>query len=182
MIRRPPRSTLSSSSAASDVYKRQGTTRTTTTSNSNGRKSSASAFNSKDKENEFFNSSPTSLVSIRGMIDGDSKAVNMDKLRSMLGRYGSFPDRYRPLIWRFLLQLPEKRICEPQFGRLVGRGPHPAVKTLMKPYPLPETKLRTLMYNSLSALAWHSPVFSAVHFIPNMLFPFVKLYLSLIHI
>src|SRR5665648_774950 len=35
MIRRPPRSTLSSSSAASDVYKRQASTKHTTT-NANG--------------------------------------------------------------------------------------------------------------------------------------------------
>lgn len=135
-------------------------------------------FSGNDKENNFFNGSVSNAVSLRGMIDGDSKVVNMDKLRGMLVRYGSFPDRYRPLIWRFLLQLPEKRVCEPQFGRLVGRGPHPAVKTLMRPFPLPETKLRTLLFNALSALAWHSPVFSAVHFIPSMVFPFVKLYSS----
>eukprot|EP00658_Telonema_sp_P-2_P048123 TRINITY_DN36624_c0_g1_i2.p2 TRINITY_DN36624_c0_g1~~TRINITY_DN36624_c0_g1_i2.p2 ORF type:complete len:130 (-),score=38.51 TRINITY_DN36624_c0_g1_i2:5-394(-) len=114
MIRRPPRSTLSSSSAASDVYKRQGTTRTTTTSNSNGRKSSASAFNSKDKENEFFNSSPTSLVSIRGMIDGDSKAVNMDKLRSMLSLiHISEPTRLLSISYAvFCLKKKKKKIIE----------------------------------------------------------------------
>lgn len=116
------------------------------------------------------------VVSLRGFLDHDSRVVNMEKLRAMLLRYGTFPTRYRPLIWRFLLQLPEKRVTESQFANLTVRGPHPAVRSLMAPFPLPETKLRNTLFNTLSALAWHSPVFSAVHFIPNLVFPFVKLY------
>lgn len=35
------------------------------------------------------------------------KQVNLKKLRSFLEKHKEFPSQYRPLIWRFLLQLPE---------------------------------------------------------------------------
>lgn len=115
-------------------------------------------------------------VAIRGFLDHESRSVNMDKLRTMLMRYGMFPEKYRTLIWRFLLQLPEKRFLAPQYLALTERGPHPGVPTLLEPFPLPKNKIRALLEASLSALAWQSSVLSVVHFVPNIVFPFVQLY------
>ena len=180
----------------SDAYRAGGTSASSTTAaagrrgySSNGRGSSSSgAYGSRKKSNSSAAASSNktrkaqedeaAVISLRGFLDHDSRVANMDKLRALLLRYGSYPDRYRPLIWRFLLQLPEKRFTEAQFANLAAKGPHPAVRTLMAPFPLPETKLRNSLFNTLSALAWHSPVFSAVHFIPNIVFPFVKLFSS----
>jgi hypothetical protein len=35
------------------------------------------------------------------------KQVNLQKLKTFLATNGEYPTRYRPLIWRFLLKLPE---------------------------------------------------------------------------
>ena len=31
---------------------------------------------------------------------------NMPKLKRMLKQYGEFPEKYRPLTWKYLLKLP----------------------------------------------------------------------------
>lgn len=113
---------------------------------------------------------------MRALLDHDSRVINMDKIRSMLMRYGVFPDRYRPLIWRFLLQLPDKRLAAPHFAVLASKGPHPSTPILMKPFPLPDNRLRLVFQRAMSALAWHAPAFSVAHFMPNIVFPFVKVF------
>ena len=92
----------------------------------------------------------------------------------MLMRYGVYPEKYRTIIWRFLMQLPEKRILTPQYQALAEKGVHPATATLLEPFPLPRTKLRALFEDALAAVCWNSPVLSVVHFTPNILFPFVQ--------
>jgi hypothetical protein len=115
-------------------------------------------------------------ITVRSFLDHESRAVNMDKLRVMLMRYGMYPEKYRTLIWRFLLQLPEKRFLAPQYQALTEKGAHPGLETLMEPFPLPRNKQRATFEAALSALAWNSPVLSVVHFVPNLVFPFVQLY------
>lgn len=115
-------------------------------------------------------------ITVRSFLDHESRAVNMDKLRVMLMRYGMYPEKYRTLIWRFLLQLPEKRFLAPQYQALTEKGAHPGIETLMEPFPLPHNKQRATFEAALSALAWNSPVLSVVHFVPNLVYPFVQLY------
>ena len=115
-----------------------------------------------------------SSVTLRAFLDHDAKVLNLEKLRSMLMKFGSYPERYRPLIWRFLLQLPDKTKIAPHFNNLASKGLHPGVPALMKPYPLPDSKLRVSLERVLSCLAYHAPVFSVAHWLPSSVFPFVK--------
>lgn len=126
--------------------------------------------------NEAAGNQQSNNIAMRPLLDHDSRVINMDKLRVMLMRYGVYPEKYRTIIWRFLLQLPDKRALTPQYQALAEKGSHPATATLLEPFPLPRTKLRALLEDALAAVCWNSPVLSVVHFTPNLLFPFVQLY------
>ena len=79
MIRRPPRSTLSSSSAASDVYKRQGLDRSSTTT-----KAITAAQHSRASSPKGFNaaSQGKQLLSKKGVgVQNKSKETTFWKLR-----------------------------------------------------------------------------------------------------
>ena len=53
--------------------------------------------------------------------------LNRQELRQVLIGYGEFPARYRLLIWRHLLKIPEN---ESSFAALVDRGRHPSCDDL----------------------------------------------------
>jgi len=68
--------------------------------------------------------------------------LNGDKLRSLLNNFGAFPDKYRPLIWKFLSRVPENALA---YTSLIDRGAHSAYLDLEERYPLKvETVLRRL--------------------------------------
>ena len=138
--------------------------------------SKSSAYKGSASNKDDLQADSPSNVSLRVFLDHESRVVNMDKLRVMLLRYGVFPEKYRSLIWRFLLQLPEKKFLAPQFANLCDKGRHPGTTTLMKPFPLPDKKIRSLLDSAVSILAWSSPVFGVAHFTPTIVFPFVKMY------
>ncbi|KEG12817.1 hypothetical protein DQ04_01401010 [Trypanosoma grayi] len=113
-------------------------------------------------------------LSLRPFLDRASRAANMEYLRRLLMRYGVFPEKYRLITWRFLLQLPERRFTAPQYAQLLAKGPHQSVPFLMKPFPLKDKKLRSSMERVLSILAWHVPMFSVIHFLPMVVYPFLR--------
>lgn len=115
-------------------------------------------------------------ISQRSLLDKTSRAANMENLKGLLVRYGVFPDKYRPLIWRFLLQLPEKRFTAPQYAQLLSKGMHDAVPCLVKPFPLTNKKERSAMESALSIFAWHLPMFSVINFLPMLVYPFLQVY------
>jgi hypothetical protein len=117
-----------------------------------------------------------SAVSMRSLLDDRARVVNVDKLRASLMRFGVFPERFRPLIWRFLLQLPDKHAAAPHYALLANRGIHPGVASLMKPFPLPDNRQRHVLERALSALAYQAPVFAVAHFVPSIAFPFVNVF------
>lgn len=49
------------------------------------------------------------------------KRVNFQKLQAFLMKNGEFPARYRPLIWRFLLKLPENTEAFADLGKTLSR-------------------------------------------------------------
>ena len=58
-----------------------------------------------------------------------TQAVNERALQRLLQEHGAFPEAYRLLCWRFLLQLPENRDA---FDALRRRGMHESVASLQK--------------------------------------------------
>ncbi|ORC90409.1 uncharacterized protein TM35_000082070 [Trypanosoma theileri] len=128
------------------------------------------------QENDHANNKKKKELSLRPFLDKASREANMLKLKRLLTRYGVFPDKYRPLIWRFLLQLPEKRFTAPQYAQLHSKEKHPFVPFLMKPFPLSDKKIRDSMELVLSILIWHDSMFAVIHFLPMIIYPFLQVY------
>ena len=61
------------------------------------------------------------------------RRVDPNKLRALLTTYGSFPEKHRMLIWKYLLRLPENAEA---FAALMAKGTHPAYANLASKYPL----------------------------------------------
>jgi hypothetical protein len=119
-----------------------------------------------------------SLINVRDLADDRARRVNFDKLRGILMRFGVYPERFRTYIWRFLLEYSDKAATAPYFAVLASRGAHPGVQSLLKPFPLPDSKLHNAFAKSLSCLAHHAPVFAVAHFAPSIVYPFQSVFSS----
>ena len=87
----------------------------------------------------------------------------MPKLRRLLKQYGSLPEKYRTLTWKFLLKLPSNKTA---FQGLLSRGIHPAFKDLHKRLSVASYRQYNKLVRILSALAHWSPVFVDVSYMP----------------
>ncbi|KAJ3331719.1 TBC1 domain member 31 [Blyttiomyces sp. JEL0837] len=106
----------------------------------------------------------------------DSKSpINRRKLLKFLKHYGAFPNEYRALIWRLLLKLPENRDA---YEVLMKKGIHPCAKDFRKKFPLKSERLAKSMERVLSGLAFWSPIFEDLDYLPQMIFPFIKLFIN----
>ena len=113
---------------------------------------------------------PADVVTVRTDVIPSPSLV---RLQSLLSEFGKFPAKYRCLIWRFLLRLPENHIAH---TNLTSKGPHPAYAAIQSKYPLKDSRLLRRLVSCLSAIAHWSPVFGEVEFLPELAFPFVKIY------
>lgn len=102
-----------------------------------------------------------------------SDGLSHSRLRAILKGYGEYPTKYRMFIWRSLLQLPENHAA---FCSLVDKGTHSAYVKLHEDYPIKSRKLLRVLQRILSALAHWSAVFGETHYLPLLVFPFVKLF------
>jgi hypothetical protein len=105
----------------------------------------------------------------------ESSAFNTVSLRRFLKHHGSYPDSYRQLIWRFLLKLPENRSG---YEALLDQGIHPSFKDFRQKYPLKSDRMTKSMEKILSCLAFWSPIFEDLDYLPSLIFPFVMLFLN----
>lgn len=71
------------------------------------------------------------------------------------------------------------------YEALLDQGTHPSFKDFRKRYPLKSDRVARSMeryfifnYRILSSLAFWSPIFENLDYLPSLVFPFVKLYLS----
>jgi hypothetical protein len=114
-------------------------------------------------------SSSSSDVILNNEVDA---AVQRRRLAQLLRSYQRYPDRYRMLAWRVLLQLPENRDA---FSILLARDVYPAyVHELQRKYPIQNHRLFRRLQRVLSAIAHWSPAFGEVEYLPAFVFPFVK--------
>ena len=106
-------------------------------------------------------------------MDEGEALLSADKLASLLLSYGEYPSKYRLLIWRFLLQVP----CNTDaFAALEAKGVHPSWSRLRETYPIASRKLFKSLEKQVSALAYWSPIFGELPYLPAIVFPFVKLF------
>ena len=63
----------------------------------------------------------------------ETTEFNKPRLVKFLSQFYAFPDQYRTLIWRYLLQLPENRAS---YEALAEKGLHPSHSGFRKKYPI----------------------------------------------
>ena len=90
-------------------------------------------------------------------------AFDMPKLRKMVKTFGEFPEKYRTLTWKYLLQLPLNRQA---FQALIDRGVHPAFKSLHRRFPVDSYRLYNKLVRILSVIGHWSPIFLEVDWLP----------------
>jgi len=106
-------------------------------------------------------------------LDPKTSQLNHGQLKKILSVYGEYPEKYRILVWRFLLQIPMNKEA---FSNLLKKGTHPAFKDLHKKYPIESHKLFARLERILSCLAYWSPIFAEVDYFPEFVFPFIKMF------
>ena len=89
----------------------------------------------------------------------------------MLKQFGEFPEKYRVLTWRFLLDLP---LNKDSFQVYTRKGVHPVFKHLYKKYPIGQHRLYNKLVRTLSCLGSWCPIFYDVEYLPQIVFPFIK--------
>ncbi|GLI62440.1 hypothetical protein VaNZ11_005061, partial [Volvox africanus] len=107
--------------------------------------------------------------------DAAAGALNRIRLQALLEAFGEYPAKYRLMIWDFLLKLPHNTAA---FSSLAGLGLHPAFRDLQSKLPLANRALTQRLEATLSQLAHWCPVFAESPFLPDLVFPFVKLFAS----
>jgi len=99
--------------------------------------------------------------------------LNKEDLSKLYDKFKIFPNKHRPVIWSYLLGLPRN---EEAFNSYLNIGIHPAFDDIQKVYSVPSKALTLKLQRVLSALAYYSPIFSEVEYLPDLVFPFVKLF------
>jgi hypothetical protein len=99
--------------------------------------------------------------------------VNRKRLVGSLKCNGTYPKKYRVLVWRFLLRLPKN---EEAFRSLVAKGKHPVFVRLKDQYPLQDSRIFRRLHRVLSAIVYWCPAFGEVSYLPAVVYPFVKIF------
>eukprot|EP00736_Rhodelphis_marinus_P006675 Rmarinus@m.190 len=104
---------------------------------------------------------------------GSASELNRVKLQALLRAHGSLPEKYRLMVWEWLLALPR---CVEAFQALQRRGVHPAFSDIPQRYPLADSTLLRRLTRLVSCLAHWSDVCAESSFLPALAFPFAKLF------
>lgn len=99
--------------------------------------------------------------------------LNRSKLQDLLHSFGEYPEKYRLLIWEFLLEIPQNSCA---FEIIANKGLHPAFKHLKERFPCLDKATLGRLSKTLSSLAHWCPLFGEVTFLPSLVFPLVKLF------
>ncbi|CAG4987353.1 unnamed protein product [Parnassius apollo] len=93
------------------------------------------------------------------------------RLRRILMQYGEYPDKFRSIIWKSLLNTPRNKVA---YSALVDKGIHPTYKNIEKQFTIHSSITLKNLKRLLSCLAHWCPLFGVMKFLPAFVFPFVK--------
>ncbi|CAB3230165.1 unnamed protein product [Arctia plantaginis] len=93
------------------------------------------------------------------------------RLRRILMQYGEYPDKFRSIIWRSLLDTPRNKIA---YAALIDKGIHAAYRDIEKQFTIHSSITLKNLKRLLSCLAHWCPLFGVMKFLPSFVFPFVK--------
>ncbi|KAJ1507889.1 TBC1 domain member 31 [Coelomomyces lativittatus] len=97
--------------------------------------------------------------------------LSKPKLQRYLTHYGRYPEAYRVMIWRYLLKLPENKTA---FHHFYDQPIHPAYVHFYETFPIKSSSLAQATQRILSCLAYWSPLFENLVYLPPLVFPIVK--------
>ncbi|PSN49391.1 TBC1 domain family member 31 [Blattella germanica] len=103
------------------------------------------------------------------------EALDLTRLQPILKEFGEYPESYRCLIWKTILQLPSNQSA---YVSLVKRDIHPEYAQLENQYALENKTALKNLKRLLSCMAHWSPVFAEVKYLPLFVFPFLKVFQS----
>ena len=93
------------------------------------------------------------------------------RLRRILMQYGEYPDKFRSIIWRSLLDTPRNKAA---YAALLEKGIHPAYKDIEKQFTIHSAVTLKSLKRLLSCLSHWCSLFGVMKFLPGFVFPFVK--------
>lgn len=96
----------------------------------------------------------------------------IERLLPILKEFGEYPDKYRSMIWKTLLKLPQNFNS---FSRLLKRELHSCVTNYAKRYSLVDQKDLNNLRKIVSCLAHWTTIFGYLNFLPKFVFPFLKI-------
>lgn len=103
----------------------------------------------------------------------DTQNFSLKDLRSFLQRHSVFPDKYRPIIWTYLLSLPKNVLA---YDNYLKKGAHKDIEKYENTFPLKNQSLSKKLGRVLSSLSQYCGLFSDQNLVPFVAFPFVKLF------
>lgn len=108
--------------------------------------------------------------------------LSPNRLKMTLGTYNEYPSKYRCIIWKRILQLPDNTKI---YTELLKKGSHPSVEGIDQKFPLSDAAALRNLKKTLSCLAHWSKIFGqciaselnqTANFLPAFVFPFIKLF------
>lgn len=94
------------------------------------------------------------------------------RLLPILREFGEYPDKYRVMMWKTLLKLPDD---SESFAILLKQTLISGVSNYDKRFALVDHKALSNLKQIMSCIIHWTPVFENVEFLPRFIFPFLKL-------
>jgi hypothetical protein len=104
-----------------------------------------------------------------------NKTMPIGRLLPILKEFGEYPEKYRAVIWKTVLKLPQD---QNSFSHLLKQGSHSCVENFPKKYSLVDQKALNNLSLIVSCLAHWTPLFAYIDFLPRFVFPFLKIFKS----
>ncbi|XP_071525545.1 TBC1 domain family member 31 isoform X2 [Panulirus ornatus] len=101
--------------------------------------------------------------------------LDKNKWYQILQEFTGYPGKYRNLIWVSILDLPRNYSV---FSSLLDKGIHVAFEGLQELLHLSDGSLLKTLQGTLSCLAHWAPFLASVEYLPEFVFPFVKVFHS----
>jgi len=120
---------------------------------------------------ENFLRSLSQSISKKDMAILNLKLLDYSVLKEIMETCGSFPEKSRNYIWKYLLSLPgDKNLFE--FYSV--KGIHPFYKNLKDFFKVKDNKEYRRLQQICSIISFWSPHVGNVYFLPNFIYPFIK--------
>ena len=97
--------------------------------------------------------------------------INYPSLKEIINYCGSYPEKSRKLIWKYLLSLPNDRNL---FYIYSNKGIHPFYQLIEEVFPIADQKYLRRVQVICSLISFWCPHIGNVYYLPNIVFPFIK--------